>query len=116
MGILITLILLSGILLAIIIACIVRYIKFKRFMREVFKLCQETDIHIAISSFEKDGDVSYLKSICMDKNYYITNKWSAFYMLYNEEPSKNEILFSLKPLSLDGQFSIYFIQKLNNRF
>jgi hypothetical protein len=92
--------------LAILGIFIVRGIHLYFFLKKVSKECNDYDWKHA----DKYGfpAVEMLES----KHYYVTSKWSAYHFLFMNGPNPLLMFFSLKPLTIEGQYNKDSIDRL----
>ncbi len=92
--------------LIVLVLFILRGIHLYKFLKKVSKICNKYDW--------KHADKYGFPAIeMMEKaDYYMTSKWSAYHFLFMEGPNPLLMFFSLKPLTIEGQYNKEAIDRL----
>lgn len=85
---------------------IIRGIELYLFLKKVSKVCNKYDWKHA----DKYGFPAV--EMMMRADYYTTSKWSAYHFLFMNGPNPLLMFFSLKPLTIEGQYNKDAIDRL----
>ncbi len=92
----------------ILVLIIVRGLHVYFFYKRVSKVCNVYDWKY----IDEYGDP--LLDVLADENrYYVKAEWSAYNFLFLKGPSPLSVFFSLKPLTIESQYSCEAVEKLN---
>ncbi len=92
----------------IILSIGIRAVKFRKFMKNITKVCHMYDWkHV-----DEHGEL--LLEIIKD-NYWLTSKWSAYNFMYLQGPSPWRIFFSFKKLKLDNFYDRLVIESVKQK-
>ena len=92
----------------ILISLIIRVIKFRKFMKNITKVCHMYDWkHV-----DEHGEL--LLEIIED-NYWMSSKWSAYNFMYLQGPNPWRIFFSFKKLKLDNFYDPTVIETVKQK-
>lgn len=92
----------------IILSLGIRVVKFRKFMKNITKVCHLYDWkHV-----DENGD---LLIQIIEKDYWLTSKWSAYNFMYLQGPNPWRIFFSLKKLKLENFYDQQTIQKVKQK-
>ena len=94
------------VVLAILGIFIVRGIHLYFFLKKVSKVCNDYDWRHA----DKYGFPAV--EMLEDKHYYVTSQWSAYHFLFMNGPNPLLMFFSLKPLTIEGQYDKIYVDRL----
>jgi len=85
---------------------IFRFILVYYFIKKISKLCFLYD-----RRFVKKNNEYFIEMV-RDKHYFKKSSWSAYNFLFLKGPSFTQMVFSLKPLTLESQYDKESINKL----
>ena len=84
-----------------IVAIVTRIIQVYKFLTLVSKLCRIYDRNYVDK--HGDGNIQLILDI-MEKDYHLKSQWSAYQWVFFKGPNPWLMPFSLKPLTIDGQY------------
>jgi len=91
----------------LIVLLIVRILHVYFFYRRVSKICNKYDWKY----IDEFGDP--LLDVLEDEDkYYLKAEWSAYNFLFLKGPSPLSVFFSLKPLTIESQYSLEAVDRL----
>jgi len=92
----------------VLIPISIRLIQFRKFMKNITHVCHLYDWkHV-----DENGD---LLIQIIEKDYWLTSKWSAYNFMYLQGPNPWRIFFSLKKLKLENFYDQQIIQKVKQK-
>lgn len=95
------------VILLLVVLIVVRIIHVYLFMKKISKLCDKYDWkHI-------DVNPDLLIDVLQDEKYYENCEWSAYYFLFLKGPNPFSFFFTLKPLTIERQYSKQAVERLN---
>jgi hypothetical protein len=93
------------VILVSLLLLFIRLVECYIFIKKVNKVCGEYDWkHV-------DANAELLLEI-LEKDYFLTNKWSAYNFLYLKGPNLLSIFFSFKPITIEAQYDNKAVEKL----
>lgn len=97
----------------VLIAVATRIIQTYKFLKLVSKLC-----HIYDRNYlnEHSDENTQLIMDFMKKDYHLTAKWSAYQHVFFKGPNPYLMPFSLKPLTIEGQYGESTVRKFNEYY
>lgn len=85
---------------------IFRFVLVYYFIKKISKLCFLYD-----RRFVKKNNEYFIEMV-RDKHYFRKSSWSAYNFLFLKGPSFTQMVFSLKPLTLESQYDKESVNKL----
>lgn len=92
----------------IIISLLIRLIQFRRFLKNITKVCHIYDWKVV----DENGDL--LLEI-LEENYWLKAEWSAYNFMYLKGPKPIKMFFSFKTLELKNFYDEAIIEKVKNK-
>jgi hypothetical protein len=91
----------------VLVTLLTRVIEFILFMKKVSKLCYKYDW-----KYVNEHPMCLLDMMENEKNYYVTNEWSAYNFLFLKGPSPKSIFLSFKRLTIENCYNKEALEKL----
>lgn len=96
------------IILAIIVT-FTRVVQVYRFINMINKLCNIYDRNYL--NEHGDSNIQIVFDY-MQKDYHLTSEWSAYKWMFFKGPSPYGMVFSLKPITIEGQYGKETVDRL----
>ena len=91
----------------IILLLVVRGIETYFFVKSISKLCYKYDWKL----INENPDFLLIKMV--DKDYYLTSKWSAYNFLWLNGPSTLSMFFSFKSMTIENHYNKRAVDRIN---
>jgi len=86
---------------------VIRGIETYRFTKMISKLCYKYDWKI----INENPELLLIKM--SNKDYFMTNKWSAYNFLWLNGPSPLSMFFSVKSMTIENHYNMDIVNRLN---
>ena len=91
-----------------IVAIVTRIVQVYKFLKLVSKLCRIYDRNYVDK--HSDGNIQLIWDL-MEKDYHLKSQWSAYQWVFFKGPNPWLMPFSLKPLTIEGQYGESTVRK-----